>query len=187
MKVEPVRGVPHPGAINCEPPSMFGSITLKAEPVDELTPKAEVVPMPSLAELSDAEKAMMDSLTNREKYTKDKKNAAKAAGSNGDCGVMKKHGSAVMKKPGSATPSKASSAIKRPAGFAGSSKPSMPTSHGSVDYKGGKIYTQWAKKKFRAIKDVMIPSKEKHLKWKSAKPTKEEWDTCVNSVDDYWK
>ncbi len=62
--------------------------------------------------------------------------------------VMKKPGSpgsAVMKRPGSATPSKASSAVKRPASFAGSPKPKMPTSHSGAAYKGGRIYTQWAK------------------------------------------
>jgi hypothetical protein len=32
----------------------------------------------------------------------------------------------------------------------------------------------------------MIPSKEKHLKWKSATPTKLEWDSCIESVDEYW-
>jgi hypothetical protein len=186
LKVEPVRGMPHPGALNSEPPSMFEPLILKAEPVEEPTTKAEVVPMPRLSELSDAEKAMMDSLSRRDDDKKKKKKATKAADNTGDCDVMKKPGSNVMKKPASATPSKASSAVKRPACFAGASKPKMPTTHSSVAYKGGRIYTQWAKKKFRAIKDVKIPSKEKHLKWKSATPTKQEWDACVTSVDEYW-
>jgi hypothetical protein len=76
--------------------------------------------------------------------------------------------------------------VTRPACFAGASKPKMHTTQSSVAYKGGRIYTQWDKQKFRAIKDVKIPSKEKHLKWKSATPTKQEWDACVTSVDEYW-
>jgi hypothetical protein len=202
VKVEPVRGMPQ-SAINSEPPSIFEPVIPKAELVAEPTTETEVVPMPSLSELSDSEKAMMDSLTRRDTDTKEKKKKAKAELTKvvdelkGDCDVMKKPGSAVMKKPGSpgsavmkrpgsATPSKASSAVKRPSCFAGSPKPKMPTSHSSVAYKGGRIYTQWAKKKFRAIKDTLIPSKEKHLKWKSATPTKLEWNSCIESVDEYW-
>jgi hypothetical protein len=102
---------------------------------------------------------MMDASTRRDNDTKEKKKKAKAestktesakaesAKAKGGCDAMKKPVSAVMKRPGSATISKASSAVKRPASFAGSPKPKMPTSHSSVEYKGGKIYTQWAKKK----------------------------------------
>jgi hypothetical protein len=62
----------------------------------------------------------------------------------------------------------------------------IPTAHGTLNYRGGRIYTIWGQRKFRAIKDLKKPSKEKITKWDKAKPSKEEWTNTVKAVDAYW-
>ena len=106
--------------------------------------------------LSADEQAMMSALENRVHM---KKPAA----------------AAVRKKPAADIPS-----------FPKKGKLPLPSCHGSINYRGGRIYTIWGQKKFRAIKDLKVPSKEKVVKWSKAKPTGGEWSTALSSVDQYW-
>ena len=91
--------------------------------------------------------------------------------------VLKKKpaAAAVGKKPAADIPS-----------FPKKGKLPLPSCHGSINYRGGRIYTIWGQKKFRAIKDLKVPSKEKVVKWSKAKPTGGEWSTALSSVDQYW-
>ena len=121
-----------------------------------------------LPSLTEEEKAMLDAMHNR--------SIAK-----------KKPAAAVQKKPAAAG---SGPAIKKTKAeiptYTRKQKLKIPVAHGSLNYRGGRIYTIWGQRKFRAIKDINVPSKEKVVKWSKAKPSSDEWAVTVKSVDEYW-
>ena len=97
----------------------------------------------------------------------------------------KKAKNRVAKKPACANVKKRPAAAVSPGGMVKHTPP-MPTAHSSLGYRAGRVYTIWGQRKFRAIKDVKTPSKEKILKWAGKTPTKKGWQSALTAVDDYW-
>lgn len=150
--------------------------TAKHEPETSLVPDA----VPSVASggselpaLSADEQLMMNAMQNRSKEKAEEK-------------AMKRPSSAaVCKRPASAIAS--GKHVKRDvAEYQNKCKLPMLSDHGSVKYRGGKIYCIWGHNKYRTIKDLQRPSQEKQAKWSSDKPSKAEWDEAVTAIDEYW-
>ena len=133
-----------------------------AEPASAATPDGAIDVKPDAPSLTAEEQVMMDAMDNRIE--------------------VKKRPSAVSKKPAGCV--KVKTEIQTIANK--TSKVPIPTKHGSLSYRGGRIYTIRGQKKFRAIKDLARPSQEKMIKWKHGAPAKNEWTEALKSVDSYW-
>ena len=93
-----------------------------------------------------AEQALFDAMAKRD-AAKKKRDAAKKN--------LK-----VRKKPSCARAASTRSASSAATELAPGKKPPRPTCHGSTNWKKGRIYTLWLKRRFRIIKNVKKPSKE---------------------------
>ena len=154
--------VPHPV------PSVFAPSPIVYTAEKEAAGKGDVAVKENgdaaVPRLTADEKTMLDAVLSKSATAKAKRLAKRPAGA------------VTMKKPAAAV---------SPGGMVKHTPP-MPTAHGSLGYRAGRVYTIWGQRKFRAIKDVKTPSKEKILKWAGKAPTKKEWQSALTAVDDYW-
>ena len=154
--------VPHPV------PSVFAPSPIVYTAEKEAAGKGDVAVKENgyaaVPRLTADEKTMLDAVLSRKEKAKAKRLAKRPAGA------------VKMKKPAAAV---------SPGGMVKHTPP-MPTAHSSLGYRAGRVYTIWGQRKFRAIKDVKTPSKEKILKWAGKTPTKKEWQSALTAVDDYW-
>ena len=65
-------------------------------------------------------------------------------------------------------------------------QPECPKTHGSINYKAGRIYCNTKHCNFRIIRDVKTPRTERSKVRVAKLPTQEEWQYALDQIDDYW-
>ena len=69
----------------------------------------------------------------------------------------------------------------------GKDKPKCPKGETApIDYKTGRIYTSFAKRSFRVIRERGRYATERQVGWGGADaPSKKHWDDALKKIDDY--
>ena len=184
--LRPLRGSP---SLRFAPPAGKTN-DLQHEQEAEATDNSSCAPKPSAAvslieasradaSFTAAERRMQHALQDRDKSRAIAKTDAKKTGEAERTLPRKRpasnHDGSVRKKPSAATTTSSSS-----------KPPAMLKLHGTVKFRGGRIYRSDAKKKFRATLNDEAPSREKTIKWSGDHPTQHEWSVVVSSIDEYW-
>ena len=65
-------------------------------------------------------------------------------------------------------------------------KPSDGCNPAPVRYRGGVVYTSWATKKFRALRERGNRYSEACCQWGDAKPNPGAWKKAINAIDAHY-
>ena len=92
----------------------------------------------------------------------------------------KKQSKKLLSKPAAHVPSPAPTVT---VSHAASKKPAVPTSHGSMIYRTGRIFSNFKHMTFRVQVDYRNNRSDSKFSWKGKTPTAAEWERAIAKID----